>query len=199
MLFYPKTSFACLQGWCLLGVAQRTHFICWEGATASQGAFVQELAPVETGLLQGPARCLLSNILPVDPHSMQASLNYQDFVQNLALPFTQSDADGRHSNMKRIVLSERKKASMVTDSSGIDDEVVEAAIRSISMADYNKNVLITSPTESFTRPVTNYSHREKSVRLLRKCPAWTQLDDTDENRRRLGGQGVLLRPAFSAS
>ncbi|CAB9515085.1 expressed unknown protein [Seminavis robusta] len=189
------------QGWCLLGVLNRVHFICWEGATASKGAFVQELGASGVDSVEGSSRCLSSYVLPIDPYSTQAALNYQNFVPDLALPFTQSDASAKHSKLKRAIANERRKTRGISvghegTDSGIDDEVVEDAIQSISMADYKRNVFDTSPPASYKRRVKNYSHREKSVRLLRKCPAWSQLDDTKENRMRLEGQvpAVNIRP-----
>ena len=175
----------------MLGVSNRTHFICWEGATGSKGAYVQTMG-------FSADRCLTSYALPIDPYSTQSALNYQNLVQDLSLPFTRSDATANHANLARTISIERRKAQGTTRGglegghSVIEDDVVEEAIQSISMADYKRNVYDTSPPASYRRHVKHYSHREKYVRLLRKCPAWSQLDDTKENRMRLEGQGEFV-------
>ena len=101
---------------------------------------------------------------------------------DLALPFTQGAAT-RNSKLRRLVSDKRESVLGSTDMSGLPEEyqdgadnVVNDAIRSISSAG----------------PTSSYSHREKSVRLLKQVPAWSQLDNTLQNRIRLEGQGTLF-------
>lgn len=119
---------------------------------------------------------------------------YQNIGQDLALPFTQEDAVAEDSKLRRVMSVEGKKsaknAGSKEEGSGSEmDDVVAEAIRSISMADYKKNVIGSSPRSSLKRNIDHYSHREKSIRLLRKCPTWSELDDTQQNRMGVEGQG----------
>jgi hypothetical protein len=84
------------------------------------------------------------------------------------------------------------KRSHSSTSMGLMDDIVVDALESISGLSYRESDSIipqrrTSPASSPRRQ--QFSHREKSQRLLRQCSSWTQLEDTLDNRRLLGRQG----------
>ena len=163
----------------MVGISCRAYFVCWDGATSSRGAFVQELPTAY--LSNEQMRGFASDILPENPYAREASTmsfyQGQNVLEDLTLPFTQ-DAATRNSKLGRVVGDNRgilrnQPASLTEENHDGADDVVKDAIRSISN----------------TGPRSAYSHREKSVRLLSKVPAWSQLDDTAQNIIRLEGQG----------
>lgn len=127
---------------------------------------------------------LICDILPINPYTTR--ILDQNYREGLDLPFTQDTI--RDSKLRRVISEERSKQSIEdsnTDPSDSEtDDVVREAIRSISVLDYKENAIGSS-----NRKVQNYSHREKSIRLLRKCPIWSQLDGTRKHRIRLEGRG----------
>ena len=50
------------QGWCLVGTANKVHFILWEGATSTRGAFVHELPSC-----RGSGGGVASTVVPIYP------------------------------------------------------------------------------------------------------------------------------------
>ena len=167
----------------MVGQSSRVYFICWDGAASSRGAFVRELLAPRIANQQ--LRGLTCDVLPLNPYAIEAST--MDFLRfgdadEFALPFTQ-DPPTRSSMLRRLVSDTNSSVLAGHGSSNVPvepqdggDDVVSDAIRSISS----------------DGPMSPYSQREKSVRLLRQVPAWSQLNDSAQNRLRLEDQGKNL-------
>lgn len=165
------------QGWCLLGTANIVYFICWEGAMTGRGPFVFELAEEMHECIQG----LVSVVLPINPFARGTSMAYQD----VKLPFTEpfdKPAVFRQLN--------EAKESDVSDSSDDLDDIVVVALESISTLNYRETV----GKELSPRRKSSYlTNQEKSVRLLRQCSSWTQLEQSNQTRSHF----ELQEPAVS--
>lgn len=189
------------QGWCLLGISSSVYFVCWEGATSSEGPFVCELQQLTKDPIDKRPVCgLHCDILPVDPFTSQEEHNSFSSLRpmgaDVQLPHDQDTFFSDAFKLLRMSSAERKRAELKTATaagsheSGVDSLVVEA-IQSISIADYKENTAGSNLQSS-----GHYSNREKSIRLLEKCPAWFQLEDSKHSRVRMEGQApaVNIRP-----
>jgi len=175
------------QGWCFIGVKGGAFFVCWEGATSSRGAYVRELFKRSSLSFSGEIVGLVSDIIPVNPFSMQRSSHHNTntiVVEDLSMPFSQEEAPMNHFMPKQLVAQTSEASECHADV----DTVVQDAIQSIAGADP------IFPSAQ-AREVRRFSHKEKSERLLSQVPAWSQLDDTEQNMNRLEGQvpAVFLR------
>lgn len=172
------------QGWSLFGVDEEVFFICWEGATAAQGAFVSKIhseEEYEGGLETFTSLRLFApvtaNVLPFYASPVNAARHHHlESERGLQLPFTSP------YRMPSFVIKRdgTKAVSEVTDTV----DVVKDALDSLTL----RNLSSHSPNFSpLRRPVL--SSREKSVRLVRYCSSWTLLDDTEKNKTYYDNQG----------
>ena len=144
------------------------YFICWEGATATKGAFVKELQPLVEGSAaeEGITHGLVTGLLPINPYQLEETIGHysagKHLLENFSLPFTGDSRDELSA-----------KAELESE-----NNLIAEAIQSISKPSFEENQHI--------------SHREKSIRLLQSCPTWTQLDATKQNRARLELQGMSM-------
>jgi hypothetical protein len=172
------------QGWSLFGVDEEVFFICWEGATAAQGAFVSKIhseeeyeSGLETLTSLRPFAPVTAYILPLYASPTNAARHrHLKSERGLQLPFTSP------YRMPSFVTN-RDGTKTVSEVTGTID-VVKDALDNLRQW----NLPSQSPTFSrLKRPVL--SSREKSVRLVRNCSSWTLLDDTEENKTYYDNQG----------
>jgi hypothetical protein len=81
---------------------------------------------------------------------------------------------------------------MAADIEGGIDEIIVDALDSISSPQQQSPRRLAKSIDgsrSFRNKSSALSHQEKSMRLLRRCPSWTQLDDTQSIHRNVHGQG----------
>lgn len=143
--------------------------ICWEGATVSTGAsFVQELQASPCLYSSLPANA--NFVLPIYP-TRSSSRNEQDVRLPFSEPYDSFLLDGPNSNG-----CEEKNESNI---------VIEAleSISGLSYRERSGDELLSSPSKRRQQSLT---HREKSVRLLRQCSSWTQLENTMDQMRLQG-------------
>jgi hypothetical protein len=99
------------------------------------------------------------------------------------------------SRLGSIVPIHHSKRSHSSTRMGLMDDIVVDALESISGLSYRESDSIvpqrmTSPASPTRRQ--QFSHLEKSQRLLRQCSSWNQLEDTPDNRLLLGRQGKFF-------
>ena len=177
--YYMRT-----QGWSLFGVDEEVFFICWEGATAAQGAFVSKIHSEEEfeGRLETLTSLHLSppvtaSVLPLYASPVNAARHtHLKSERGLQLPFTSP------YRMPSFV-SERGGTKAVSEDTDTVD-VVKDALDSLMLTNLSSQSSNFSPLR---RPVL--SSREKSVRLVRYCSSWTLLDATEENKTYYENQG----------
>ena len=139
--------------------------ICWEGATATRGVtFVQELESSPSFALDTIIQ--VTDVLPIQETSPASNIR----ASTIALPFSEP--------------YER----MLEDYE--NDDIILEALESISGLSYREESFIAEIPKVST-PRKNFSHREKSIRLLRKCSSWAQLENTRDHRAVLEKQSKL--------
>jgi hypothetical protein len=103
----------------------------------------------------------------------------------------QDDAEGRELPSS-LSIALKESIEMAADIDGGIDEIIVNALDSISSPQQHSPQRLAKSTDG-SRSIHNknsvLSHQEKSLRLLRRCPTWTQLDDTQSNHRIVHGQG----------
>lgn len=174
------------QGWCLVGIAKHRYFVCWEGATSGQGAYVHEFGQ---GSENFDNKAFLAPVLPIDPFGQPKPL--EDGVPRLMLPFAESlQGATMDGGLQRESVSSNEFSLEGT----VLDPIVLEALRSISSQTYIDNIVSQSPPRSPRRSTRSFSHKEKSERLLRQCSSWTKLERTDNEQ----GQFDVQVPVLSA-
>jgi hypothetical protein len=169
-------------------------FICWEGATAAQGAFVSKIHSEEenerdletlTSLRLYPP--VKANVLPLyasptDParphHHMLGSKDGSVRASYPQLPFTSP-------YVMPSFVANRDRTNVVSKIIDTVDDVVKDALDSLSQ----ENPPSQLPNKLSRIRRQSLSHRETSVRLVRHCSSWNLLDDTDENKTYYDNQG----------
>ena len=159
------------QGWCLVGLADKAYFVCFEGSNSESGAFLYELSNEEAHEM---SQSIVSSVLPVCPLAAAISTPTQTSPHHLGLPFTELLTD------PRAPVDDHHHRIHSADSGELDDIVVKA-MESISHLSYRDSVANQSPS-SPSRKAFSFSHREKSRRLLRHCTSWTRLEQQTRPR-----------------
>lgn len=175
----------------MYGVDDEVFFICWEGATASQGSFVSKIhseeeyeskvdalttlrlfAPVVSDV--PPLRSLtVNNATQIGPEITKTGRR----TSYLQLPFT--------SPYKMPSFAMKQEApGTILENVGVED-VVKDALDSLAIADVSSEM----PERASRVRRPSLSYRERSVRLVRHCSSWIWLDDTKENKTYYDSQG----------
>lgn len=186
-----------IQGWSLMGVDNEVYFICWEGSTASEGAFVSKIHSEEayesavdaltTLRLSAP---VVSSIVPFRNFNSYSAQHHR-FGQGISFDGHQS------SNLQLPFTSPYKMPSFVSkwgmlpEKIGVED-IVQDALNSLATD---------NPTTGLGEQVPSHlrhslSYRERSVRLVRHCSSWTLLGDTDDNKAHYDSQGKISSTPF---
>lgn len=194
------------QGWSIVGTQEsvrKSYFICWDGATDdSRGPYI---LPLQNSFSKDDAnsKCLNSAVMPL--------MSYVKYAERLAegahreaststskpyiLPsfFTEGgEFPSGFSHRKSFSIALEESIKMAADIEGGFDEVIVNALDSISSPQqHSPQRLAKSMDGSRSNRMKSsvLSHQEKSLRLLRHCPTWIQLDDTQANHRIVHGQG----------
>ena len=163
------------QGWCIVGVSGHRYFVCWDGSTSTRGSFVYEFDHDMDGLTTG----LAASVLPIRTRG--------EFVPDAGTPGWQIpfSGDPRHSSTTRALFVKDSSAGSLLskEATSSPDDIIDQALRSISSQRYRETVLRSSPPQSPRRNTTSYSHREKSIRLLKHCSSWTQLEKSNASHQ----------------
>lgn len=178
---YMESSWSqVFQGCSLLRVQGHSFFICWDGATESEGAYVEalrysdhlatcnlhcDLLPFDN-IIKGPIPGLNEAethdaVNKAEPSMRLLNLSFAGAQKNTKL---ESDRNFNHSTIEV-------------------EQIIVDALDSISSLDYLGEETFYSKKEKIKMKRTErLSHVEKSSRLVRDCESWSNLDDTKENR-----------------
>ena len=177
------------QGCSFFNIEKALFFICWDGATEGEGAYVVELVGHREGMNNGPVTC---TILPLE-HSCQA---YSNLAGELYVTAT-ADTDLSHKDPNFFAISQNGQviieALTTDDECGDGSNIVIDALDSISSLSYRGTESLLSPSNSpKVKRSQRLSHLEKSHRLVRKCDSWAMLGDTEESRAMFESQVPVL-------
>jgi hypothetical protein len=197
------------QGWSLLGTKDHdrhlVYLICWEGATLSQGAYVQEfsiphwhLQTITNKLTNSRQRVVhatqvlqlassdgtvtRSSVMP-QFHQTLSSQNEEDMDQvnrSVALDPRRSMS----AMIPRPFLSPYESDSMADTNNGSadDDAEMNVIFRAIKDLSISRRSIVNDSSIVL-------SHEQKSEQLLQHCSSWAQLQDTVDDRIVLERQG----------
>ncbi len=171
------------QGWSLIGSKERINFVCWEGSTLLQGAYVEALN--HSSELISLQALQSTQILPLSS------------TREASLETTSSDP-----YPKTIESPQQNRSSVISNLPFIDE--FQPPLSPIPTRDRTRSDEIFSspiPTRRRTRSdeifspkskTTVFSRRENYEYLLQQCSSWTQLEDTLSNRIVLERQGMYM-------
>jgi len=194
-LFYEDSIWAEQgQGWSLLGTKRHIYFICWEGSTLLQGAYVKEFnnsidrtAPrnvFATHLL------LLSSTREVPVEKTLSPYHSSDTVADMGVNIL-----GRASEQDQVFDNPQLFSSAIVQLPLIDEfhpsllskteegEQFDGSFASVKGSIGN---IMNSSRSSIS------SRRHYSEYLLQQCSSWTQLEDTLDDRIMLERQEPVL-------
>jgi len=174
------------QGWSLVGSNRHIYFVCWEGSTLLQGAYVRELShlPYSTSL----ESLRTTHILPLSKTRKNIKLETTSLHHHSGMV-----ADERASPIESITDRDQffknpQRFSSAIASSPLTDklhpplspnfEMISSRGASYALADSSKSLIS--------------SRRQYSEYLLQQCSSWTQLEDTSSDRIMLSRQGMFL-------
>ena len=171
------------QGWALVGSKWHTHFICWEGSTLLQGAYVKELNhsphwPVHT-----------THILPLSTNrdlSLETSSHHRlEMVAD----------EGMSTERDQVFKHPERFSSAIVNLPLIDEFQPSLSSNVDNDGQFRRDMF--SPkgrTGAFidSLKLTSYSRRQNSEYLLQQCSSWTQLEDTLNDRIVLERQGMFF-------
>jgi hypothetical protein len=200
------------QGWSLIetqGSDRILFFICWDGATDSRGPYILPLRHYLPNDDEAYTKSVASAVTPLMSYVKHAatltevthheSAAPSSSLKSYILPsmFQQDDVEGRefplgYTHKKTFSNALKESIKMVADIEGGIDEIIVNALHSISLPQQHlQQRLGQTMNESRSNRMKGsvLSHQEKSWRLMRRCPTWNQLDDTQSNHRILHGQG----------
>ena len=169
------------QGCSLFSMKQSTYFVCWDGATEDNGAYVQELVDHDRDLEDINLNCM---VLPLE-HSNKTS-------SNLAreLYVTSDDGESSERDLKLPFTSEEVKS--IDEPPDVEGIVIDA-LDSISSLSYRGSQSLLSPISSpKVKRSQRLSYIEKSQRLVQNCDTWSTLGDTKANRAMFESQVPVL-------
>jgi hypothetical protein len=153
------------QGWSLVGSNRHINFICWEGATLLQGAYVQELNH--------------------SPHSTSCKPFYTTHILPLStIPVLSSGSEPSQNHAKKV-LDESRSADkfQLSVSPTVDDnrqfpgDIFSPKGSNGTLSDLPKS--------------TSLSRKQNSEYQLQQISSWTQLEDTVDDRIVLERQGMF--------
>ena len=158
-----------------------------------------------SNLLSNKKATTNESLEPPNLHRQQQSQSIGGSISSLRImpPIPSVPSVGSNNRRSQTVASSlmgsssvpihHSKRSHSSTRMGLMDDIVVDALESISGLTYRESsdsILpqrMTSPASPTRRQ--QFSHLEKSQRLLRQCSSWNQLEDTLDNRLLLGRQG----------
>ena len=146
------------QGWSLFGSGYQTFFLSWEGATANRGmAFIQELvdSPANIQSVHATARVLYPS------KSKNRVDRDRDSLRSIML--SEGVVGDDHTPLRKSSISDTVKRTLSGDDLTLDESII-----------LETDIEILGPT-----------YQQRSQRILQNVSSWTQLEDTDESRKRL--------------
>jgi len=175
------------QGCSLLRINRYSYFICWDGATASEGAYVEELCHSDH-MPSHNIRCVLLSsenmtkkpfsVLDEEEFSVSDKAESSIRLQNLPLTEPQTIANATDSNLSYPTFEV--------------EQIVVDALDSISSLDYlGEESLFSAKEKPKLKRTERLSYAEKSARLVHGCESWATLDDNKENRAMFESQVPL--------
>ena len=188
------------QGWSLVGTTQglirTSYFICWDGASNdSQGPYILPLQ--FGGLLKDvmDSKCLTSAVIPLMSNITYAQRLMDDSNTEVAQGDTNSiqfvDMNYLESDYQMAIRRDMSFSTTIKEAINISADI-EGGIDDIIVRALDSVFLPNQPAvHSNHRKRSMLSHKEKSLRLLQRCPIWTQLDDAAANHKIVYGQVVI--------
>ncbi|KAL3913549.1 MAG: hypothetical protein SGILL_006441, partial [Bacillariaceae sp.] len=188
------------QGWSLLGWNKEVFFVCWEGSTPAQGAYVQQLATlpprVNLSLLQ---MAKFTQVLPLNCHQFRK----QPFLTP-STSMQMKEAGNRYdprismSAISPLPFSTPYNSHALQSRENDGGFKLDAGVITQAMSDLSNIYAGESIAEKGTnrRQLTRMSHQQKSERLLQHCSSWAQLQDTLGDRVVLNRQEPVLNLRF---
>ena len=181
------------QGWSLVGSKRHIHFICWEGSTLLQGAYVQKLNSIPDSMKN--YHCHTTCILPLtatQDFSLESSSHYHSNSLGNAGASLTNNSDQRYQFLDKTQLF-----SPAMDNLPSIDQFESFFSQNVSSdgqfgADNRSPQGIFGTISDFSKNTT-LSGRQKSEYLLQKCASWSQLEDTLSDRIILERQGMYRR------
>lgn len=177
------------QGCSFFNIERALFFICWDGATEGEGAYVVELVDHQGDMNNGPVTC---TILALE----QSNQAYSNLADELYVTAT-ADTEVSLKEPNLFVITQTEEGNFETSTS--DDErgdgsnIVIDALDSISSLSYRGTESMLSPSNSpKVKRSQRLSHLEKSHRLVQKCDSWAMLGDTEESRATFESQVPVL-------
>ena len=182
------------QGWSLVGYNGHFYFICWEGSTLLQGAFVQELYNSPDATPLEPLH--ITHILPIST-ARDVSLDSTSSSHHYPKMGVDNDLDtiGRSNERDGVFENPQRFSSAVANLPLIDE--FQQSMSPLPNKDRILDDDCFSPKGisgviSDSSKSTSFSRREYSEYLLQQCSSWTQLEDTLNDRIVLERQGESL-------
>ncbi|MGK3741673.1 MAG: hypothetical protein ACI90V_008527, partial [Bacillariaceae sp.] len=195
------------QGWSLFGNNRRTYFICWEGSTLLQGAYVKEL---ERSPNLPPSRysACTTHVLPLCSTGVMLSTESSQYRSSQLMsdvgiqPGTimhegreqqQVFVDPRQSSSAIVqlpVIKELERFSLmknINEEGGDDEYGVLSSAK--AFGERNSGTYLSGTRSSTISSSFSCLRRRNSERLLQQCSSWTQLEDNMDDRAVLERQG----------
>lgn len=188
------------QGWSVVGTNGRIYFICWDGATTMDGAYVKEMGHPLPSTVSSIAHGSVCHVLPVDSAEVDTTPTTNDSTEPKSVKPTGGPFD-------RTQLRFPFPPSLTNN--GIDTDLIVQAIEGLSNPHVYASLQSTASNYSL-RPdqkmgldssfivsrsdigtTAPLSYKEKSERLLQHCSSWTQLQGTLDDRVMLAQRGKI--------
>ena len=175
------------QGWALVGSKRHIHFICWEGSTLLQGAYVKELN-------HSPH---LTSYKPVHTtHILPLSTNRDLSLETSSHHHLEMVVDEGMSTERHQVFEHPERFSSAIVNLPLIDEFQPPVSSNVDNDEQFRRDMFSPKgrTGAFSDSlkITRYSRRQNSEYLLQQCSSWTQLEDTLNDRIVLERQGKFF-------
>ena len=195
------------QGWSMFGNNRRTYFICWEGSTLLQGAYVKELdrspnlPPSRYSACTTHVLSLCSTGAMLSTESIQHRSS--ELMSDVVIQPGTIIREGREQ--QQVFVDPRKSSSAIVQLPVIKELERSSLMKNINEEGDDDEYDVLSSTKAFgersrgtyssgTRSSTSsssfsYLRRRNSDLLLQQCSSWTQLEDNTDDRVVLERQG----------
>ena len=195
------------QGWSLFGNNRRTYFICWEGSTLLQGAYVKELDRFPNLPPSRYSACT-THVMPLCSTGVMlstesAQYRSSELMSDVGIQPGTIIHEGREQ--QQVFVDPRKSSSAIVQLPVIKDLERSSLMKSINEESCDDEYDVLSSAKAFgegsretyssgTRSSTSSSsfsclRRRNSDLLLQQCSSWTQLEDNMDDRVVLERQG----------
>jgi len=200
------------QGWSLFGSSNhRTYFICWEGSTLLQGAYVQELdhSPHLPPLSRCSNAVCTTRVLPLYSTSFDRDTMTESRYRSTSSERMMSDVIAGQPGITVHEGREQQDDPRQSSSAIVQLPVIKELQQQSSLMNVNEEEKEEDCVDNYCdvlSPNTNKQNingtnmsgttprrrRRNSEKLLQQCSSWTQLKNTRDNRIVLERQEPVL-------